>query len=138
MEDGKGREAALQGQVEAEQAKLADAEGQRGEVGEEVARVRGELEACRAELEEAQKGLQDAEASHEDTKALLKGSQDETESRQKELDDLKTSSAENTTAAASQHDELTQGMIRDCHSLNTFRHCLASGVYPLSPHRPNF
>eukprot|EP01061_Rhynchopus_euleeides_P030161 TRINITY_DN5019_c0_g1_i13.p1 TRINITY_DN5019_c0_g1~~TRINITY_DN5019_c0_g1_i13.p1 ORF type:complete len:1737 (+),score=885.94 TRINITY_DN5019_c0_g1_i13:117-5327(+) len=88
VEDGKGREAALQGQVEAEQAKLADAEGQRGEVGEEVARVKGELEACRAELEEAQKGLQDAEASHEDTKALLEANEEELNEEKKRFEDL--------------------------------------------------
>eukprot|EP01061_Rhynchopus_euleeides_P030164 TRINITY_DN5019_c0_g1_i4.p1 TRINITY_DN5019_c0_g1~~TRINITY_DN5019_c0_g1_i4.p1 ORF type:complete len:1919 (+),score=964.90 TRINITY_DN5019_c0_g1_i4:117-5873(+) len=90
VEDGKGREAALQGQVEAEQAKLADAEGQRGEVGEEVARVKGELEACRAELEEAQKGLQDAEASHEDTKALLEANEEDLKKRAAALAELQT------------------------------------------------
>ena len=83
VEAGAEREAALQGELdtareglEAATVKVAEVEGERGEVGEEVVQLRAEVAEGARELAEARTRLEEMQADHDDTKALLEANEE--------------------------------------------------------------
>ena len=89
--DLRGELDTAQHSLEEVQQKLGDAEGARGEVGEEVQRVQGLLDEARAALEESRASLDEARTALEESRSAL------------------ATKTEDHTAAAATSEQLTAG-----------------------------